>query len=69
MNVEALLNFVAAHEAPRLQDLQTWLTQHMYLSGLYYGVMATVLARGGERSLGYFTSRLQNRRSCSSPGG
>ena len=52
LDKEAVLAFVAAHESEAAkEDLQYWLTTHMYLTGLYYGLMTTVrwaLLRCGE---------------------
>lgn len=42
LDLPALVAFVAAHEQPREDDLHHWITRHMWLSGVYYGVMATV---------------------------
>lgn len=42
MDLPRLVAFVAAHERPHLDDLHHWITTHMYISGVYYGIMATV---------------------------
>jgi hypothetical protein len=48
LNTKAVLAFVAAHESEAVkEDLQYWLTTHMYLTGLYYGMMTTVSECGG----------------------
>jgi nitric oxide reductase large subunit len=42
MDVQKLCAFVKKHEEPRLDSLLHWMTEHMYLTGLYYGIMLSV---------------------------
>eukprot|EP00045_Choanoeca_perplexa_P016207 m.215471 g.215471 ORF g.215471 m.215471 type:complete len:316 (-) comp17199_c0_seq2:1931-2878(-) len=43
LDVLKLCKFVKKHEEPNLDSLLHWMTEHMYLTGLYYGIMLSQL--------------------------